>query len=83
MHQRHAWKIGVHGAILPCLLAPLGFLVASLLSMLAVRGHSVVYFESVSIPYTAIAVGLVCAMVLYYVVWKYVVSFLNDAVGVA
>jgi hypothetical protein len=83
LHQRHAWSLGAHGAALPCILAPLGFLLASGLSMLAVRGSSLVYLQAITIPYAAIAVAIVCGMAIYYLVWKYVVGFLNEVVGVA
>ena len=81
-HQRHTWSLGAHGAVLPCILAPLGLLLASLFSVLAVRGSALVYFHAVTVPYAAIAAGIACGIVIYYFVWKYVVGFLNEVVGV-
>jgi len=83
LHQRHTWSLGAHGAVLPCILAPLGFLLASLFSVLAVRGGALVYFHAVTVPYAAIAAVIACSIMLYYFVWKYVVGFLNEVVGVA
>ena len=83
VHQRHGWSLGAHGAVLPCILGPLGFLVASLLSMLAVQGNTLVYFQAITVPYAAIAIGVICGIIIYYFVWKYVVGYLNEVVGVA
>ncbi|ABF41100.1 hypothetical protein Acid345_2099 [Candidatus Koribacter versatilis Ellin345] len=83
VHQRHAWSLGAHGALLPCLLAPLGLLTASLLGIIALRGNSLDYFQAITIPYAAVAIAIACAIVLYYFVWKYFVAFLNAVVGVA
>ncbi len=83
IHQRHAWPLGAHGALLPFVLAPLGLAVAGVLSLVSFRGASLIYMNAVMIPYGALAAGVCCAVILYYFVWKYLVSFLNDAVGIA
>ncbi len=73
-----AWRsrlqlsIGLHGALLPILLAPLGIVVASLLNLPAPN------FITHAFPILA-PVGLIA----YYFAWKYLVGFLNRVVGVA
>jgi hypothetical protein len=65
-------SIGLHGALLPLLLAPLGIVVISLLN--------------VTIPSFAAHVFLFAApigLLLYYFAWKYLVGFLNRVVGLA
>jgi len=70
-HSRTHLSIGAHGALLPLVLGPLG-----LLLMWGLR------FE---IPgfFSALPVLGVVALALYYLVWKYVVSFLNGVLGIA
>ena len=63
-------SLGLFGALLPVLLAPLGYVVAHLVNF--------------TIPHTVISlapIGLPLAIVLYYLVWKYFVSFLNAELG--
>lgn len=72
LRSRWQWNIGLHGAVLPILLAPLGILVTSLLHF--------------SIPgFTAHAFPILAplALIAYYLVWKYLVSFLNRVVALA
>ena len=65
-------SIGLHGALLPILLAPLGILVASLLNA------SIPNFVAHAFPILA-PVGLIA----YYLAWKYLVGFLNRVQGIA
>src|ERR1700757_684261 len=65
------FSLGIFGALLPLLLAPLGYFVAHLLEF--------------PIPHPVLAlapVGVCVAVILYYLVWKYLVSFLNAELGV-
>jgi hypothetical protein len=59
-------SLGLHGAILPVLLAPLGIVVTSLLKF------SIPGFAAHIFPVAAPA-----ALILYYFAWKYLVGFLN------
>lgn len=70
-HSRTHLSIGVHGAVLPFLLGPLGLLLTRALDFQIPR------FESF-FPILAV-VGLTA----YYLVWKYVVRFLNGVLGIA
>jgi hypothetical protein len=71
---RPRWQhpIGLHGALLPFLLAPLGFALASLLNF-SIPGFAIHAFPILA-P---------LALILYYLVWKYLVGFLNRVVNLA
>ena len=71
---RRRWQltIGLHGAILPFLLLPLGFLVAGLLN-----------FRFPSFAAKTLPIAAPVALIVYYLAWKYLVGFLNRVVEVA
>jgi hypothetical protein len=71
-HQRTHLSIGIHGAILPLLLAPLGILMTSLLDF-RIPGFATHFFP------IAAPVGLIA----YYLLWKYVVASLNQILSIA
>jgi hypothetical protein len=75
--------LGVHGALLPFLLLPAGTVVARCLGLIALGSSSVTWFSAITIPYTWIAVCFAGALAAYYLVWKYVVGFLNRTLGIA
>ncbi len=62
--------IGLHGALLVILIVPIGLTVAKLLGF-GLPGH----------PLAVIGPG--AALAAYYLVWKYVVNFLNGLVNIA
>jgi hypothetical protein len=82
-HVRTGVPIGVQGAVLPVLMAPVGGLVACTLGVLRFEPHGAVWFQAVHLPYALLAVGWLAAMAGYYLVWKYLVGFLNRALGIA
>jgi hypothetical protein len=69
--NRHV-SLGVFGGTLPLLLAPGGYVVTRLL------GFSVPHEVFVVAPF-----ALPVALVVYYLVWKYFVGFLNAELGIA
>jgi hypothetical protein len=71
-HRRLHLSLGLHGALLPILLGPLGFLVAALLNF-PVPG-----FVAHVLPVAALV-----ALILYYLAWKYLVGFLNRILDLA
>ena len=75
--RRQDWNIGIHGAILPFILAPLGYGVARLLGILDVVGSELVYFHVIHISVARVAIVFVLAVAGYYLLWKYVISFFN------
>jgi hypothetical protein len=82
-HARTSVGVGLHGAALPVLLMPLGAMAASCLGILAIGLHGVVWFNTVNVPYTLIAPLFLVALAGYYLVWKYIVGFLNSVMGIA
>ncbi|MBZ5497951.1 MAG: hypothetical protein LAP85_16225 [Acidobacteriia bacterium] len=69
--QSHArWPIGAHGAVVPLVLVPLAYVVA--------RESGVGYFTP-----AVLAASWPGLVVMYYLVWKYIVGFLNETLGVA
>ena len=79
------WKtpIGLHGAILPFLIGPIGFTLAVALGFITATEHGLVAFGMIRIPYGMLAVAPFVAIAAYYLLWKYGVGFLNREVGIA
>jgi hypothetical protein len=82
-HPRTNMPIGLHGAILPFLGMPTGALAASSLGMLQIGAHGVTWFQTCQIPYGFIALVFAAGVAGYYLVWKYIVGFLNGLMGIA
>ena len=75
--------IGVHGALLPLVLMPLGATTAISLGVLVLGAHGATWFNACEVPYTLIAPCFLAALAGYYLVWKYIVGFLNRVLGIA
>jgi hypothetical protein len=71
-HERTHLSIGVHGALLPFVLGPLGILLTHALDFPAV-------------PYAGriFPIAAPIALIAYYLVWKYLVSFFNGVLAIA
>lgn len=78
---RHRLSIGAHGALLPFVLMPLGFTLGTLLGIVKVDRDGLLAFETLRLSYGRAAFVFPLVVVVYYLVWKYVVAFLNDLVG--
>jgi hypothetical protein len=63
------WPIGLHGAVLPLLLMPLGLLLARVFAIDIITPQLVVVFA----PF---------AIAMYYLAWKYLVAYLNAVLGI-
>lgn len=83
LRSRRHLPIGLHGALLPFLVAPIAFTFATALGFLSFSPRGLVYFQVITVPYAHLAMGFLCALILYYLVWKYLVGFLNGLLGVA
>jgi hypothetical protein len=70
LRPRWQHSIGLHGALLPFLLGPLGILLTSLLNF-SIPGFATRFFP--------IAAPL--ALIVYYLAWKYLVGSLNRIVN--
>ena len=82
-HDRIHQPLGLHGAFLPFLLLPAGTFTARGLGLIELGATSVTWFGAVTIPYAWVAVCFAGALGAYYLVWKYVVGFLNRTLGIA
>ena len=70
--RRVPLSLGLHGAILPILLAPLGLAASALLN-----------FSIPGLAAHAFPILAPVALIVYYLVWKYLVGFLNRLLGIA
>jgi hypothetical protein len=75
--------IGLHGAMLPLILVSIGAFSAVFGGFLSLGAHGVTWFQTIRVPYVLVALWFLGALVLYYLVWKYVVGFLNQVLGIA
>lgn len=75
--------LGIHGAILPLIIAPAGFLLGRSLGFLHTTGQGFTYFGVVEIHYTFVAVVIPAVLIVYYLVWKYLIGFFNQVAGIA
>lgn len=82
-HERTHLAIGPHGAMLLLFLMPAGAVLATCLGILSIGASGIVWFHTVHVPYTWIAPGLLAAFAAYYLLWKYIVGFLNRTLGIA
>ena len=83
LRPRRHLPIGFHGAILPFILAPTGFTLGTGLGFLSATSGGLVWFHELVIPYAVLAVGFPLALIVYYLVWKYIVRFFNEVLGIA
>lgn len=82
-HQRTHLPIGLHGAILPLLMAPTGALLASCLGILMLDSNGVTWFKAFHIPYSFLVPVFLIVLAGYYLAWRYIVGFLNRVMGIA
>ncbi len=80
-HAHTRLPLGIHGAILPLIIGPAGFLLGRSLGFLHATTYGFTYFGAVEIHYTFIAIVFPAALIVYYLVWKYLIGFVNRAVG--
>lgn len=83
LRPRRHLPIGFHGAILPFILAPTGFFLATCSGLLETTSSGLVWFRQIVVPYAFLAVGFSFALIVYYLVWKYLVRFFNEVLGIA
>lgn len=70
LRSRSPLSLGLHGALLPILLGPLGLLLTGLLNF------TIPTFATHVFPVLAPV-----ALIIYYLAWKYLVGFLNRVLG--
>jgi hypothetical protein len=62
---------------------PAGALLAHCLGIVVFGSASFIAFNAITVPYALIAVGFCFGIAVYYLVWKYIVGFLNGVLGIA
>jgi hypothetical protein len=82
-HERTHLPIGLYGILIPLLGAPLMALGGSCLGMVAFGSGGITYFQTILFPYALIAPLFLCGLAGYYLIWKYIVNFLNRVLGIA
>lgn len=75
--------IGLHGALLPWILITIGVVAAVWGGLLDIGAQGLTWFDVVEVPYSVVVVWFLSLPVLYYLIWKYVVGFLNQVLGIA
>ena len=75
-------SIGAHGALLPFVIIPLGLTLGTALGVITIDRNGVLAFQAVTLPYARALFVLPVVVIVYYLVWKYIVGFLNDLIGV-
>ena len=81
--SRSRLPLGIHGALLPFILAPTGIILARSLGFLKVTSYGFIYFGVVQIPYVHMALVFPAVLIVYYLVWKYLIGFFNQVAGIA
>jgi hypothetical protein len=83
LRPRRHLPIGFHGALLPFILVPLGYLIGSALGVVNLTPQCIIYFHEVKVAYAFFVAGFTFALIVYYLVWKYLVGFFNQVLGIA
>jgi hypothetical protein len=82
-HARTHLAVGPHGVVLPLLLLPAGTVAASCSGLLKLGAGGVMWFDACYVSYPLIAFVFACVLAAYYLLWKYVVGFVNRVLGIA
>jgi len=83
LRPRRHLPIGFHGALLLFVLAPIAITIATSLGFLAVTPRGFVWFQAITLHYSFMATWFLGALILYYLVWKHLVGFFNELLGIA
>lgn len=75
--------IGLHGALLPFVLAPCGLALASALGAVKLGSDGLMCSENFIVPYPYVAFAFTVGLIVYYLAWKYLVAFFNQVLGIA
>lgn len=76
-------SLGLHGMLLPFLLLPAGIGGAILLDILTPVPGGLLIFHTSQIPYTILGTTFLAVLAGYFLVWHFVVGFLNRVLGIA
>ena len=73
------WSLGLHGALAPFVILPIGLLHARLMHQFSIVPGGIVQFGQ-TLTYRHLALIFPVEMVVYYLIWKYIVGFMNRSV---
>src|SRR5713101_6150845 len=71
LRPRRHLPVGLHGALLPFVLAPIALTITTSLGFLVITPRGLVLFQAITIQYSFVATGFLGALILYYLVWKH------------
>lgn len=74
--------IGLHGAVLPFFIGPIGFAILSSLGYIRLANSGIMVFDTQHVSTAALCVLPFVAIAAYYLLWKYAVGFLNRVQGI-
>jgi hypothetical protein len=75
--------LGIFGALLPPLMVPVGAAVGVSAGVVSFGANSILWMQEWHFPYAVVAGFFCVALTAYYLIWKYVVGFLNRTLGIA
>lgn len=79
LRRRTNWSLGLHGALAPFVILPIGVLHARMVHQFSIVPGGIVQFGQ-TLTYGHLAVIFSIEIVIYYLVWKYIVGFFNRTV---
>ena len=83
LRPRRHLPIGFHGALLPFVIAPIGFTIATSLGFLEATPRGFILFQAITIHYSFAATAFLCGLIFYYLAWKHLIGFFNKLLGIA
>ncbi len=83
LRPRRHLPIGFHGALLLFVLVPIAFTITTSLGFLELTPRGFILFQAITIHYSFVATGFLCKLIVYYLVWKHLVGFFNELLGIA
>ena len=83
LRPRRHLPIGFHGALLPFVIAPIGFTIATSLGFLEATPRGFILFQAITIHYSFAATAFLCGLIFYYLAWKHLIGFFNELLGIA
>src|SRR5216684_2486860 len=83
LRPRRHLPIGFHGALLPFVIAPIGFTIATSLGFLEATPRGFILFQAITIHCSFAATAFLCGLIFYYLAWKHLIGFFNELLGIA
>jgi hypothetical protein len=81
LKAHYRYSLGLHGALLPFIVVPTGFFLGSLLGIQSIISNGFLSFN-IRLTYLHAAVAFGAVVVIYYLVWKHIIGFLNELLGI-